>query len=196
MPLYACNGSAGTQRCRCTSATGPLGRSGVIVRVQRVRWGAAVSLYVYNGFAGTQRCHCTRTTGSLERSDVIVRVQRLSLLNLQLHTVIPFIQIIHLEAQGRELPGSLTAAHAALAIDRDRAGFVELLRGVLGEKAVADIDIHRVADFPGGIFFRCADIDQLDRRVGLQTREESLRRKRNVGIRVRLLGKQAGTKRQ
>ena len=64
----------------------------------------------------------------------------------------------------------MTAAHAALAIDRDRAGFVELLRGVLSEKAVADIDIHRVADFPGGIFFRCADIDQLDRRVGSVSR--------------------------
>ena len=153
-------------------------------------------LYACNSSAGAQRRHCTRTTGSLGRSDVIVRVQRLSLLNLRLHAVIPFIQIIHLEAQGRELPSCLTAAYAALAIDRDGAGFVELLRGVLGEKAVADIDIHRVADFPGSIFFRCADIDQLDRRVGLQTRKESLRRKRNVGIRVRLLGKQAGTKRQ
>ena len=104
-------------------------------------------LYACNGFAGAQRRHCTCTTGSLGRSDVIVRVQRLSLLNLRLHAVIPFIQIIHLEAQRRELSGSLTAAHAALAIDRDRAGFVELLRGVLSEKAVADIDIHRVADF-------------------------------------------------
>ena len=155
MPLYACNGSAGTQRCRCTSATGPLGRSGVIVRVQR-----------------------------------------LFPLNLRLHAVISFIQIIHLEAQGRELPSCLTAANATFAINGDGAGFVELLRGVLGEKAVADIDIHRVADFSGGIFLRRADIDQLDRRVGLQTGEESLCRKRNIGVRVRLLRKQAGTKRQ
>ena len=50
MPLYACNGSAGAQRRHCTRTTGSLARSGIIVRVQRVRWGAAVSLYAYNGF--------------------------------------------------------------------------------------------------------------------------------------------------
>ena len=89
MPLYACNSSAGTQRRRCTSATGPLGhsdavvrlqqlrwdaatrctpatgplgRSDAVVRLQRVRWDAATSLYVYNGSAGAQRSHCRRTT--------------------------------------------------------------------------------------------------------------------------------------
>ena len=48
-PLYVCNGAAGTQRYRCTSATGPLGRSDAVVRLQRARWGAAELLYAYNG---------------------------------------------------------------------------------------------------------------------------------------------------
>ncbi len=86
MPLYACNSSAGTQRRRCTSATGPLGHSDAVVRLQQLRWDAAT--------------RCTSATGPLGRSGVIVRVQRLSLLNLRLHAVISFIQIIHLEAHG------------------------------------------------------------------------------------------------
>ena len=49
MPLYAYNGSAGTQRRRCTSATGPLAHSDAVVRLQRDRWGAAELLYAYNG---------------------------------------------------------------------------------------------------------------------------------------------------
>lgn len=62
MPLYVCNGPTGTQRCRCTSATGPLGRSDAVVRLQRVRWHTAMPLYVCNGTAGAQRSCCTRTT--------------------------------------------------------------------------------------------------------------------------------------
>jgi len=49
MLLYVCNGPAGAQRRRCTSATGPLARSDAVVRLQRTRWGAAELLYAYNG---------------------------------------------------------------------------------------------------------------------------------------------------
>ena len=49
MPLYVYNGAAGTQRCHCTSTTGPLARSDAVVRLQRGRWGAAELLYAYNG---------------------------------------------------------------------------------------------------------------------------------------------------
>ena len=76
MPLYVCNGTTGTQRCRCTPATGPLARSDAVVRLQRGRWHAAMPLYACNGAADTQRCRCTSATGPLTRSDAVVRLQR------------------------------------------------------------------------------------------------------------------------
>ncbi len=68
MPLYVCNGTTGTQRCRCTPATGPLARSDAVVRLQRDHWHAAMPLYACNGAADTQRCRCTSATGPLARS--------------------------------------------------------------------------------------------------------------------------------